>query len=101
MSKSFIRYQKLFKIAQDNATPLEEIVKLYGKVSQSQADLGISSAQLVKFTENVAKSLRVGGKSAGHMLVAKKILKKNIASWFRCFQLDKNTHLFLNFLSGD
>jgi len=57
-------YDQLFASAQRNAAPIEDLVTLYSRASQSAADLGVSQEQLLKFTDNVALSLRVGGKSA-------------------------------------
>lgn len=57
-------YEKLFQAAQDNATPVEDLVKLYSRVSINQKELGVSSGQLIKFSENVAKALRVQGTTA-------------------------------------
>lgn len=57
-------YEQLFKAAQDNAAPIESLVSLYGRVSLSQKELGVSSSRLIGFTNNIAKALRVGGTSA-------------------------------------
>ncbi|MCM2472156.1 tape measure protein [Rhizobium sp. CG5] len=57
-------YDALFASAQRNAAPIEDLVTLYSRASQSAADLGASQTELLKFTDNVALSLRVGGKSA-------------------------------------
>lgn len=57
-------YEKLFKAAQDNAAPIEDLVKLYSRVAINQKELGVSSGRLVTFSENVAKALRVQGTSA-------------------------------------
>ncbi len=57
-------YQSLFASAQRNAAPIEDLVTLYSRASQSSADLGASQAEMLQFTDNVALSLRVGGKSA-------------------------------------
>jgi tape measure domain-containing protein len=58
-------YDALFESAQRNAAPLESLVTLYGRAAQQQKELGVSSADLLKFTDNVAVSLRVAGSSAG------------------------------------
>jgi tape measure domain-containing protein len=57
-------YGKLRDSAQKNAAPIEDLVTLYGRASQSAKDLGVSQQELLKFTDNVALSLRVGGTSA-------------------------------------
>lgn len=57
-------YDKLFQAAQDNATPVEDLVKLYSRVSINQKELGVSSGQLIQFSTNVAKALRVQGTTA-------------------------------------
>lgn len=56
--------EQLFRIAQDNAVPLEGLSELYGRVAQAQTTLGASSQELVGFTAIVAQALRVSGKSA-------------------------------------
>lgn len=57
-------YDNLFAAAQRNAAPLESLVELYSRASLSAKDLGISQAELLRFTEGVAVALRVNGKSA-------------------------------------
>jgi tape measure domain-containing protein len=57
-------YQQLFQAAQDNAAPVEDLVKLYSRVAINQKELGISSQQLISFSTNVAKALRVQGTTA-------------------------------------
>lgn len=57
-------YDELFVSAQKNAAPLESLVQLYGRASLVQKELGVSTEQLLKFTDNVAVALRVSGKSA-------------------------------------
>lgn len=57
-------YDALFVSAQKNAAPLESLVQLYGRASLVQKELGVSTEQLLKFTDNVAVALRVSGKSA-------------------------------------
>jgi tape measure domain-containing protein len=56
--------EKLFEAAQKNAAPLEDLTNLFGKVSQVQKELGVSTDELLGFTENIAVALRVSGKSA-------------------------------------
>lgn len=57
-------YAKLRDSAQANAAPLETLVQLYGRVSLVQGELGITSDQLVGFSNNVAMALRVSGQSS-------------------------------------
>ena len=57
-------YQSLFRVAQENAAPIEALAELYSKAAQAQDQLGASSETLIQFTDVVAKSLRVSGKSA-------------------------------------
>lgn len=57
-------YEKLFQAAQDNAAPIEDLVKLYSRVAINQKELGVSSGQLITFSTNVAKALRVQGTTA-------------------------------------
>lgn len=54
----------LTKSAQANATPLDALATLYGRVSQAQTTLNTSSGELLRFTDLVAQALRVGGTSA-------------------------------------
>ncbi|WP_165219545.1 tape measure protein [Affinirhizobium pseudoryzae] len=57
-------YQSLFAAATKNAAPIESLVTLYGRLALVQGELGISSQQIVSFSENIALALRVGGVSA-------------------------------------
>lgn len=57
-------YQSLFQAATKNATPIEALVQLYGRLSLVQKELGVSSQQIVGFAGNIALALRVGGVSA-------------------------------------
>jgi tape measure domain-containing protein len=57
-------YDSLFASAQRNAAPLEALVQLFGRASLVQKELGISTQDLLRFTDNVAVALRVNGKSA-------------------------------------
>lgn len=57
-------YGRLFQAAQDNAAPVEDLVKLYSRVAINQKELGVSSDRLITFSENVAKALRVQGTNA-------------------------------------
>jgi tape measure domain-containing protein len=56
--------EKLFEAAQKNAAPLEDLTVLFGRVSQVQKELGVTTDELLGFTENIAVALRVSGKSA-------------------------------------
>jgi tape measure domain-containing protein len=55
--------ERLFQIAQKNAASWEALTGLYSKVSMVQRELGVSTSEVVTFTENVAKALRVSGTS--------------------------------------
>jgi tape measure domain-containing protein len=57
-------YDRLFESAQRNAAPLEALVDLYGRASLVQKELGVSTEELLRFTDRVAVALRVSGKSA-------------------------------------
>lgn len=57
-------YASLRDSAIKNAAPLEALVELYGRASLVQKELGISSSELLSFTDKVALALRVSGKSA-------------------------------------
>ncbi|MET3899668.1 tape measure domain-containing protein [Devosia sp. UYZn731] len=57
-------YDSLFASAQRNAAPIEALAQLYGRATLSQKDLKASSADLLRFTENVSVALRVNGASA-------------------------------------
>lgn len=57
-------YDSLFASAQRNAAPLESLVTLYGRASLVQKELGVSTEELLGFTDKVALSLRVSGQSA-------------------------------------
>ncbi len=57
-------YQSLFESAVKNAAPIETLTTLYGKAAQAQTELGVSTADLLKFTDNVALALRVAGTDA-------------------------------------
>ncbi|NTI41609.1 tape measure protein [Rhizobium rhizogenes] len=55
---------QLYAVALRNHAPIESLAQLYSRVSISQKELGISSDQLVGFTDLVGKALRVSGTSA-------------------------------------
>jgi tape measure domain-containing protein len=57
-------YDTLFTSAQRNAAPLEALVDLYGRASLVQKELGVTTGELLGFTDKVAVALRVSGKSA-------------------------------------
>lgn len=57
-------YEKLFASAQKNAAPIESLVQLYGRASLVQKELGVSTEELLGFTDKVALALRVSGQSA-------------------------------------
>ena len=54
----------LFKSAQRAGAPLEALGTLYGRGAQAAKDLGATQAELLTFTDLVATSLKVGGRSA-------------------------------------
>jgi len=57
-------YNSLFQSAQRNAAPLESLVTLYGRAAIVQKELGVSTEELLGFTDNVALALRVAGTDA-------------------------------------
>lgn len=57
-------YKNLSKAALANGAPIETLATLYGRAAQSQKELGVSSQQLLVFTNNVALALRVAGTDA-------------------------------------
>jgi tape measure domain-containing protein len=57
-------YDGLYDSAQRNAAPVEALATLYGRAASAQKELGASSNDLAKFTENVAMALRVQGGDA-------------------------------------
>ena len=57
-------YQKLLASAQKNAAPIEALTELYSRASLVQKELGVSTEELLNFTDKVAVALRVSGKSA-------------------------------------
>lgn len=57
-------YDALFASAQKNAAPLESLVTLYGRASIVQKELGVTTQELLGFTDNVALALRVAGSDA-------------------------------------
>ncbi len=57
-------YDRLFESAQRNAAPIEALTELYGRASQVQKELNITTEELLGFTDKIAVALRVSGKSA-------------------------------------
>jgi len=57
-------YQRLRASAQANAAPLESLVTLYGRAAIVQKELGVSTEELLGFTNNVSLALRVAGTDA-------------------------------------
>ncbi|MCB1512935.1 MAG: tape measure protein, partial [Hyphomicrobiaceae bacterium] len=57
-------YERLFSSAMKNAAPVESLVELYSRASLVQKELGVSTEELLGFTDKVALALRVSGKSA-------------------------------------
>jgi tape measure domain-containing protein len=55
---------QLYGVALKNHIPIEALAQLYSRVSLQQKELGASSQQLVMFSDNVGKALRVSGTSA-------------------------------------
>ncbi|WP_353641317.1 tape measure protein [Mesorhizobium sp. WSM2239] len=57
-------YDRLFESATKNAAPIESLVTLYGRAALVQKELGVSTEELLGFTNNVALALRVAGSDA-------------------------------------
>lgn len=57
-------YDTLFASAQRNAAPIESLATLYGRAASVQKELGASSQDLLKFTDNISVALRVNGRSS-------------------------------------
>lgn len=57
-------YEKLFASAQRNSTPINALVDLYSKLALTQTELGVSSDDLIRFTDGVAVALKVAGTDA-------------------------------------
>lgn len=57
-------YKRLNQSALANGAPIETLAGLYGKAAQSQKELGVTSEELLGFTNNVALALRVAGTDA-------------------------------------
>lgn len=56
--------EQLYKTAQNTRQGFTDIVELYSRTARSGKELGASQAQLIKFTENVGKTLAASGTSA-------------------------------------
>lgn len=54
----------LFRISQQNRTPLEETVKLYYRMATSMRDLGKSQEDTLKIVDLVGKAMKISGASA-------------------------------------
>ncbi|MDX0469445.1 tape measure protein [Sinorhizobium medicae] len=57
-------YEGLSKAAIANGAPIETLASLYSKAAQAQKELGVTSGELLNFTNNVALALRVAGTDA-------------------------------------
>lgn len=57
-------YERLRASALANAAPIESLVTLYGRAAIVQKELGVSTEELLGFTNNVALALRVAGTDA-------------------------------------
>lgn len=57
-------YDGLYQSAQRNAAPLESLTTLFGRAAIVQKELGVSTQELLGFTDNVALALRVAGTDA-------------------------------------
>lgn len=75
-------YDQLFQSAQKNAVPLETLVTLYSRAAMAAKNLGASQDDLTSFSDNVAMSLRVAGKSsteaAGALLQLSQLLSGSV-----------------------
>jgi tape measure domain-containing protein len=57
-------YNELYQSSLRNAAPIESLVDLYSKTALVQKELGASSADLLKFSDNVAVALKASGRSS-------------------------------------
>lgn len=57
-------YSKLRDSAIRNAAPLSTLVQLYSRLALVQGELGVSSDDIVKFSDGISLALRVGGQTA-------------------------------------
>lgn len=56
-------YDALYLSAQRNGAPFETLAQLYGRIGLAQKELGVSTNEMIRFTDNVAVALRVSGRS--------------------------------------
>jgi tape measure domain-containing protein len=54
-------YNDLFAIAQKQGAPIEQLSRLYGQLSQAQADLKVSSQDILTVVDATGAALRVSG----------------------------------------
>ncbi|WP_306752093.1 tape measure protein [Paracoccus actinidiae] len=57
-------YEQLFRSAQRNSAPIGSLVDLYSKLSLTQKELGVTSDDLIRFTDGIAVALKVAGTDA-------------------------------------
>lgn len=57
-------FNQLFTSAQKNAAPLESVIGLYSKLAIAQGELGVSSEQLIGFTDTIGAILKQSGTDA-------------------------------------
>lgn len=57
-------YDDLFVSAQKNFAPLESLASLYSRIGLAQKELGVTSQEIVDFTDKIAMALRVQGTTA-------------------------------------
>ncbi|MEQ1406156.1 tape measure protein [Neorhizobium sp. Rsf11] len=57
-------YKRLNQAAIANGAPIETLAGLYGKAALAQKELGVTTEELLGFTNNVALALRVAGTDA-------------------------------------
>lgn len=54
----------LFRIAQDQRVPLENVSDLYARMARSAGDLGLNQSDLLRLTTTISQALAVSGTSA-------------------------------------
>jgi len=57
-------YEQLFRSAQRNSAPVNALVSLYSKLALTQNELGVTSDELIRFTDGIAVALKVAGTDA-------------------------------------
>lgn len=57
-------YEQLFRSAQRNSAPINSLVGLYSKLALTQKELGVTSEELLGFTDGIAVALKVAGTDA-------------------------------------